>query len=637
MNQANTPLIERILQPAPGPFALLYRPESNGPGVLDVLSGTMSQPQRLADIELPATNIGEPRLDVLTLIPYRQIAERGFEAVDDQSPLLAMTITEQQSIGIEQLLGLLPDESIHLGSERFDLSDEAYAEIVSQVIANEIGSGEGANFVIKRTFLAEISEYGPAKALSFFRHLLEREKGAYWTFIIHTGDRTFVGASPERHISVKDGLAVMNPISGTYRYPPAGPNLAEVMEFLANRKEAEELYMVVDEELKMMALICEDGGHVRGPYLKEMAHLAHTEYFIEGKTRRDVRDILRETLFAPTVTGSPLESACRVIQRYEPQGRGYYSGMAALIGSDGKGGRSLDSSILIRTADIDDQGQVRISVGSTIVRHSDPLGEAAESRAKAAGLIAALKNQTPSRFGNHLQVRAALASRNAYVSDFWLMDSQQRQQVQGDFNGRQVLIVDAEDTFTSMIAKQLRALGLVVTVRSYNDAYRFDGYDLVIMGPGPGNPSEVEQPKINHLHLAIRTLLNEQRPFVAVCLSHQVLSLCLGLELQRRAIPNQGVQKQIDLFGNTERVGFYNTFAAQSGSDRLDIDGIGTVEISRDSETGEVHALRGPAFASMQFHAESLLTQEGPRIMADLLRHALIHTTAGSNTSVAGR
>ncbi|MFK3789057.1 anthranilate synthase family protein [Pseudomonas piscis] len=637
MNQASAPLIERILQPAPGPFALLYRPEATGPGLLDVLVGKMSEPRHLADIELPATTIGAPRLDVLTLIPYRQIAERGFEAVDDQSPLLAMNITEQQSIGIEQLLQLLPDEPIQLDSERFDLSDESYAEIVSQVIANEIGSGEGANFVIKRTFLAEISDYGPTKALSFFRHLLEREKGSYWTFIIHTGERTFVGASPERHISVKDGLAVMNPISGTYRYPPAGPSLAEVMEFLANRKEAEELYMVVDEELKMMALICEDGGHVRGPYLKEMAHLAHTEYFIEGKTRRDVRDILRETLFAPTVTGSPLESACRVIRRYEPQGRGYYSGMAALIGNDGKGGRSLDSAILIRTADIDDQGQVRISVGSTIVRHSDPLGEAAESRAKAAGLIAALKNQTPSRFGDHLQVRAALASRNAYVSDFWLMDSQQRQQVQSDFTGRQVLIVDAEDTFTSMIAKQLRSLGLLVTVRSFNDEYSFDGYDLVIMGPGPGNPSEIQQPKINHLHLAIRTLLTEQRPFVAVCLSHQVLSLCLGLELQRREIPNQGVQKQIDLFGNPERVGFYNTFAAQSTSSRLDVEGVGTIEISRDSETGEVHALRGPAFASMQFHAESLLTQEGPRIMADLLRHALINTPADSNASAARR
>ncbi len=76
------------------------------------------------------------------------------------------------------------------------------------------------------------------------------------------------------HISVRDGLAVMNPISGTYRYPPAGPNLAEVMEFLDNRKEADELYMVVDEELKMMARICEDGGRVLGPYLKEMAHSA---------------------------------------------------------------------------------------------------------------------------------------------------------------------------------------------------------------------------------------------------------------------------------------------------------------------------------------------------------------------------
>lgn len=637
MSQTTAHLIERVLQPAPGPFALLYRPESNGPGVLDVLVGEMSEPGRLADIELPATTIGAPHLDVLTLIPYRQIAERGFAAVDDQSPLLAMKITEQQSIGIEQLLGLLPDEPIQLNSERFDLSDERYAEIVSQVIANEIGSGEGANFVIKRTFLAEISEYGPSKALSFFRHLLEREKGVYWTFIIHTGERTFVGASPERHISVKDGVAVMNPISGTYRYPPAGPSLTEVMEFLANRKEADELYMVVDEELKMMARICEDGGHVLGPYLKEMAHLAHTEYFIEGKTRRDVREILRETLFAPTVTGSPLESACRVIQRHEPQGRGYYSGMAALIGSDGKGGRSLDSAILIRTADIDHAGQVKISVGSTIVRHSDPMTEAAESRAKAAGLIAALKNQAPSRFGNHLQVRAALASRNAYVSDFWLTDSQERQQTQSDFSGRQVLIVDAEDTFTSMIAKQMRSLGLVVTVRSYSDDYSFDGYELVIMGPGPGNPSDVQQTKINHLHLAIRSLLDEQRPFVAVCLSHQVLSLCLGLELQRKAIPNQGVQKQIDLFGNAERVGFYNTFAAQSASDRLDVDGVGTVEISRDSETGEVHALRGPSFASMQFHAESLLTQEGPRIMADLLRHALINTAAGSTASATGR
>ncbi|VFT54371.1 phenazine biosynthesis protein PhzE [Pseudomonas aeruginosa] len=70
------------------------------------------------------------------------------------------------------------------------------------------------------------------------------------------------------------------------------------MEFLDNRKEADELYMVVDEELKMMARICEDGGRVLGPYLKEMAHLAHTEYFIEGpdqprRARGAARDAVR--------------------------------------------------------------------------------------------------------------------------------------------------------------------------------------------------------------------------------------------------------------------------------------------------------------------------------------------------------
>ena len=130
--------------------------------------------------------------------------------------------------------------------------------------------------------------------------------------------------------------------------------------------------MVVDEELKMMARICEDGGRVLGPYLKEMAHLAHTEYFIEGQTSRDVREVLRETLFAPTVTGSPLESACRVIRRYEPQGRGYYSGVAALIGGDGQGGRTLDSAILIRTAEIEGDGRLRIGVIPTVAPYLLP-------------------------------------------------------------------------------------------------------------------------------------------------------------------------------------------------------------------------------------------------------------------------
>ncbi|MEV7021954.1 anthranilate synthase family protein [Kitasatospora sp. NPDC093558] len=618
-------LLGRVLGPDPGPFALLHRPEATGPHLLEVLLGEVSAPATLAGIPLPddRTPAAGPHHEVLTLIPYGQIAERGFAAPDDGTPLVALTVTGQRTVPVAEALARIPDVPTDLAGGHFDVDDAEYADTVRRVIAEVIGDGEGANFVIKRSFVADITDYGLHSALAFFARLLRRESGAYWTFVIHTGDRTLVGASPERHISLDDGLAVMNPISGTYRYPAGGPTLPEVMDFLADRKEADELYMVVDEELKMMSRICPEGGRVIGPYLKEMARLAHTEYFIEGRTDRDVREVLRETLFAPTVTGSPLESACRVIDRYEPGGRGYYSGVAALIGRDGRGERRLDSAILIRTADIDATGRVRIGVGATLVRHSDPMAEAAETRAKAAGLIAALEDGGAERFRDHPNVRAALASRNDTIADFWLRESGGRTRPQPELAGREVLVVDAEDTFTAMIAQQLSSVGLSVTVRRFDEHYSFDGYDLVVMGPGPGDPSEAGHPKIDHLRTAVATLLAERRPFLAVCLSHQVLSLSLGLPLRRRDVPNQGVQKEIELFGARERVGFYNTFAAVSDDDKVEADGVGVVEVSRDRDTGEVHALRGPHFASMQFHAESVLTQNGPRIVAEAVREVL--------------
>lgn len=614
-------LLDEILGPTPPPFALLHRPEATGPGVLDILVGEVSHPETLAGIPLPESSeaTGAPRHEVLALVPYRQIAERGFTGHDDGTPLVALGVTAQETAPLAAVLQRLPDEPIRTTSARFDVDDDAYAETVRRIITDEIGTGEGANFVIKRTFTVDISDYTPRSALTFFKRLLEREKGAYWTFVVHTGERTLVGATPERHISVDAGTAVMNPISGTYRYPASGPTLPEVMDFLADRKEADELYMVVDEELKMMARICPGGGRVTGPFLKEMARLAHTEYFIEGETASDPREVLRETLFAPTVTGSPLESACRVIGRYEQEGRGYYSGVVALMGRDAEGRSALDSAICIRTADIDARGTVRIGVGATLVRHSDPLSEVAETHAKAAGLLAALEGESPARFAAHPEVRRALESRNATIAGFWLADGARPAGRTALPPGRRVLVVDAEDTFTSMIGHQLRSLGLEVTVTRFDEPYRVEDYDLVVMGPGPGDPRDLSHPKIAHLDATIGRLIEERRPFLAICLSHQVLSRRLGLDLVRRTVPNQGVQRDIDLFGRRERVGFYNTFAATSAEDKTEADGAGVVEIARDPDDGEVHAMRGTYFASMQFHPESVLTQHGVAITGDLV------------------
>ena len=147
--------------------------------------------------------------------------------------------------------------------------------------------------------------------------------------------------------------------------------------------------MVVDEELKMMSAVCPDGGRIRGPFLKRMSRLTHTEYLLEGRSALDPREVLRRTMFAPTVTGSPMGNACAVIARHETTPRGYYAGVLARF-TPRRGGVDLDAPILIRTAYVDGAGRVRVPVGATLVRHSDPAGEVAETRAKAAGMLTAL-------------------------------------------------------------------------------------------------------------------------------------------------------------------------------------------------------------------------------------------------------
>ncbi|WP_405588425.1 anthranilate synthase family protein [Streptomyces sp. NBC_01092] len=619
-------LLEHVLGPNPGPFALLHRPETLGLDRMEILLGQVSTPARLADIPLPdippVGRPGEARQEALVLVPHQQITERGFAAAADGSPLLAMSVTDQGQIATSEALRHLPDEPITLAGGRFDTEDDAYADTVRAVLANEIGTGEGSNFVIKRSFVTTITGYSTRSALSLFRRLLTRETGAYWTFLVHTGTRTFVGATPERHVSLRDGIAAMTPISGTYRYPPSGPVLSEVMDFLTDGKETDELYMVLDEELKMMARVCRGGGRVVGPFLREMAWLAHTEYIIEGRSDLDPRDILRETMFAPTVTGSPLENACRVIARYEPRGRGYYGGVAALIGRDAGGARTLDSAILIRTADIstsdlDDSGHVEVGVGATLVRHSDPDAEVAETRTKAAGLLSALG--ADERLDEHPLIQEALGRRNGTIARFWLSDAHSRSQPHPVLAGRRALVIDAEDTFSWMLAHQLRAIGLTVQLSRFDAPHRFDDHDLVVLGPGPGDPRDADHPRMAHLTSAIEHLLARRIPFLAVCLSHQLLSRHLGLGLRRREVPNQGVQREIDLFGSRERVGFYNSYVACGRAEQLECPGVGEVKVCLDAGTGEVHALRGPHFSSVQFHLESVLTQDGERVLGELL------------------
>lgn len=610
-------------------FVLIAR---DGADTVELLTGEVVDVDLLADI--PLTIEGTPR-EIFAMVPYRQVRERGFVAQDDGAPLRCIVVDEHLHLPASELVAELPSAPVPLRDGGFDLADDDYAQIVETVIADEIGRGEGANFVIRRDFTAEIDVDDRTAALTWFRALLTHERGAYWTFAVVTPGHIAVGASPEAHVVARGGVVTMNPISGTFRHPAGGATRDTLVDFLSSTKETEELFMVVDEELKMMSAVCSDGGRITGPHLKEMSRLTHTEYMLRGRSTLDPRDILRETMFAPTVTGSPMQNACAVIRRHEKKPRGYYSGVAALFTPNVDGGHDLDAPILIRTVYLQN-GSLSVPVGATLVRHSDPHGEVSETHGKAAGVLGAIgaierdrvaearddadAPGRPQTLADDPAVSELLSSRNARLADFWL--NPQGDDLSGPFAGRSAIVVDAEDRFTTMLAHQLRHLGLDVAIRAWSDAddAELDAADLVVAGPGPGDPRDVESDRITRLREVVSRRVDAEAPLLAVCLSHQILSDRFGIELTPLAAPHQGLQKAVPVFGENASIGFYNTFTARVAPGTTSI---GSVEVSADPESGDVYALRGDRFASVQGHLESILSRDGIRTLERLVTHAL--------------
>ncbi|WFQ79975.1 chorismate-binding protein [Xenorhabdus sp. SF857] len=460
----------------------------------------------------------------MLLLPFRQVIERGYSAVDDEIPILSLPIIARQQVSVSSLIEQLPKVPLSVNNVHFNLDDNQFGQRVTNLIENEIGQGAGSNFVLHRKLRATISDYEPAHLLSLYRRLLKTETSAYWVFLINTGEQAFIGASPELHASLHGGEVSMNPISGTYSYPVDGPTVESLLTFLSCPKETNELFMVVDEELKVMSQLCEKGAQVSELKLKQLSHVAHTEYVLRGESHAGIADILRETLPAPTVIGSPVQSACDVVMHYEPEGRRYYSGVIALI-NNSSDQASLDSAIAIRTAEITPNGHVEIGVGATIVRDSNPVDEANETRIKAQSLYSAMLQETYQPLKANLlknkvknlsdipAIHDALISRSLKVSHFWLTAPDKRMRCLPHFEGRRVLILDGNDTFTSMFKTLFASLGATAFVEKVYTSVNFKSYDLVVVGPGPGNPLDESDKRVKDIRSVIKRMIAAEHPF----------------------------------------------------------------------------------------------------------------------------
>ena len=176
------------------------------------------------------------------------------------------------------------------------------------------------------------------------------------------------------------------------------------------------------------------------------------------------------------------------------------------------------------------------------------------------------------------------------------------------------IIIDNYDSFTYNLSHLVKELGVDVTVRR-NDQFKLsdlEGFDNIILSPGPGIPEEA-----GLLMEVIRTYAG-RKPILGVCLGHQAIGEVFGAKLENlssvfHGVATEGTQFGIDpiFAGLPQRIvmGRYHSWVVSKEQfpDCL--------EVTAESDEGQIMALRHRQFNvhGIQFHPESVLTPEGKK------------------------
>ena len=248
-----------------------------------------------------------------------------------------------------------------------------------------IRSGDIIQFVPSQRFTQDFNK----TPLDLYRALRTVNPSPYM-FILEAGDFSIVGASPEVHVRLTDGLVEIRPIAGTRkRGATPAEDVALEKDLLADEKERAEHLMLVDLARNDIGRVCRFGS-VRVPemmVIERYSHVMHIVSQVEGQIdpSRNAFDLMRATFPAGTVSGAPKIRAMQIISRYEPSQRGIYAGALGYVGYDG----NMDTCILLRTALLKD-GKIHIQAGAGVVADSVPASEYQETVNKASALLKAV-------------------------------------------------------------------------------------------------------------------------------------------------------------------------------------------------------------------------------------------------------
>ncbi len=187
-----------------------------------------------------------------------------------------------------------------------------------------------------------------------------------------------------------------------------------------------------------------------------------------------------------------------------------------------------------------------------------------------------------------------------------------------------ILVIDNYDSFTYNLVQELGEMGAEIEVRR-NDKVTVDDIaamrpDRIIISPGPCTPREA-----GISNDVIKAFIGKT-PILGVCLGHQCIGYSLGGIVERAEKVMHGKTCLIYHDGRGIYAGLSNPFTATRYHSLIVRRSSmpAELEISAWAESGEVMGVRHRKFAldGVQFHPESFLTTEGPRLLRNFLEGA---------------
>ena len=269
-------------------------------------------------------------------------------------------------------------------NETSSLTNEEYVEMVKKGI-EACERGDVFQIVLSRQFEQQFS----GDEFNVYRALRNINPSPY-LFYFDYGDYRIFGSSPEAQLKVKNNIAVVHPIAGTFRRTGNDTEDEQLAEkLLKDKKENAEHVMLVDLARNDLSRLCSNVHVNRFCEVQYFSHVIHLVSEVKGTVEKNSNpfDLLGITFPAGTLSGAPKYKAMQLIDQIENIPRGYYGGCIGFVGFNG----DLNQAIMIRTF-LSKNNCLIYQAGAGIVSASNPQSELQEVNNKLNALTEAIKS-----------------------------------------------------------------------------------------------------------------------------------------------------------------------------------------------------------------------------------------------------